>query len=152
MDKIIVDNPTSDIKLIHPFKDMLPDVDEFFMSESKKTVINTINALCYRIKLLSEKYKTQIDPDDFKGDALELFSEYLIKSNSTDNRIGIYEYSPIEKTDDVGVDGHNFLPWSWTEIQAEMVNRADNLNLVRKDNIGTTGNIFSVVDTETESA
>ena len=30
MDKIIIENPTSAISLVHPFKDILPDVDEFF--------------------------------------------------------------------------------------------------------------------------
>ena len=53
--KIIVDKPTTNIGLVHPFKDILPDVDEFFQSDSKVGVINTVNALCYKIKLLADK-------------------------------------------------------------------------------------------------
>lgn len=105
MKNAIVDNPTSEITLTHPFKDILPDVDEFFKSDNEIGTINTINALCYKIASLSEKYSVQIDANKFKGDALELFTEYLIKTNASDNRIGIYKYEPINVTQDVGVDG-----------------------------------------------
>jgi superfamily II DNA or RNA helicase len=104
--KSIVANPTSDIQLVHPFKDIIPDVDEFFQAENEVGAINTINALCYKIKKLSDKYSLQIDENKFKGDALELFVEFLIKTNASDNRIGIYEYHPIDVTEDVGVDGY----------------------------------------------
>lgn len=93
--------------LVHPFKDKCPDVDEFFKSDNDVGIINTVNSLCYKIKLLADKYAANYDPDKFKGDALELFVEYLIKTNASDNRIGIYNYKPISDTDqeDVGVDG-----------------------------------------------
>jgi len=93
--------------LVHPFKDKCPDIDEFFKSDNNVGIINTINALCYKIKLLADKYAATYDPDKFKGDALELFVEYLIKTNASDNRIGIYNYKPISEDDqeDFGVDG-----------------------------------------------
>lgn len=94
------------ITLTHPFKDILPDVDKFFLADNGVGVINTINALCNRIKDGAEKHKDTIDPDKFKGDALELFVEFFIKTNEADNRVGIYNYAPIDVTDDYGVDGH----------------------------------------------
>ena len=97
----------ANIELTHPFKDKCPDIDEFLKDDNEAGVVNTINSLCYKIKKLAEKYSSTIDPDKFKGDALELFVEYLIKAESHDNRIGIYDYKPISDDDqeDVGVDG-----------------------------------------------
>lgn len=94
------------IELSHPFKDILPNVDEFFLNKNK--VINTINGLCDKIAVLSEYYAGTIDENDFKGWALELFVEYLIKTNESDNRIGIYDYVPVNVTGekDYGVDGY----------------------------------------------
>ena len=92
------------IKLIHPFKDKCPDIDEFFQDNNETGIINSINSLCYKIKKLAEKYAAQYDENKFKGDALEIFAEYLIKANETDNRIGIYNYVP-ELESDYGVDG-----------------------------------------------
>ena len=94
------------ITLVHPFKDILPNVDEFFLADNGVGVINTINALCNRIKAGAEKHKALIDPDKFKGDALELFAECLIKTNEADNRIGIWNYTTVDVSDDYGVDGH----------------------------------------------
>lgn len=99
-----VEKPTTDIRLIHTFKDILPDVDEFFKAEGPVGVICTINSFTNRVNDLAEQYSLQIDPDVFKGHSLELLAEYLIKANSADNRIGIYNYSPIQE-DDYGVDG-----------------------------------------------
>ena len=103
---IIIDNPTSDIVLNHPFKDILPDIDEFFKVNNEYGVIITIESLCNRIESLAEKYKNLMEEKDFKGYSLELFAEYLIKTNSSDNRVGIYDYSPLfSDEEDLGVDG-----------------------------------------------
>lgn len=95
------------VELKHPFKDILPDPNEFFESTNEYGVINTINMFCDRVKTGSEIHAENIDPDEYKGWALELFTEYLIKTNAADNRIGIYDYVPINATDekDYGVDG-----------------------------------------------
>ena len=93
------------ISLVHPFKDILPDVDEFFLAQNEAGVINTVNSFCNRIKDLADRYALNINPDKFKGGAFELFVEYLCKSNASDNRIGIYDYSPVTGEDDLGVDG-----------------------------------------------
>lgn len=92
------------IELTHPFKDLLPDVDEFFLTKGG-TPIQTINSLCDRIKDGAETYKTRIKENEFKGGMWELFSEYLVKTNASDNRIGIYNYRVILGDDDTGVDG-----------------------------------------------
>jgi len=39
---------------------------------------------------------------------------------------------PIGKQIDVGVDTHNFFPWSWEEICKTMDTRSDNFNLVER--------------------
>ena len=75
----LIDNPTSDITLVHRFKDILPDVDEFFLADNDSGVVNTVNSLCNRIKKLADKYGLTIDPDKFKGDAFELFVEFFCK-------------------------------------------------------------------------
>jgi len=37
----------------------------------------------------------------------------------------------IGKSLDVGVDGHNFEPWSWEEIKEYMKDREDNFNFIK---------------------
>ena len=95
------------IKLTHPFINICPDIDEFLKAENEHGIVCTINSFCYKIKKLSAKYADRIDENKFKGDALELFTEYMIKSEGSDNRIGIYDYKNVSDTDeeDVGVDG-----------------------------------------------
>lgn len=101
----IVENPVNGIVLVHPFKDKLPDADEFCKAENEAGVVSTVNSFCNRVKTLADKYALQIDPNDFKGWALELLAEYMVKTNAADNRIGIYNYSPVDSAEDYGVDG-----------------------------------------------
>lgn len=101
-----VDNSRNAIKLTHPFKDILPDVDEFFQANNGVGVVNTINAFCNKVKKYAEFYATRIDPSRFKGDALEILVEYLSLSQGAENRLGINDYKPVILDDDVGVDGH----------------------------------------------
>ena len=42
----------------------------------------------------------------FKGDLFEIFSEIFFKLNSSDNRVGIYDYKPVCEQDDNGVDAY----------------------------------------------
>ena len=97
----------SHITLTHPFVNQLPNVDEFFSYKNESGHITTINNLCHQINKLSEQYASQIDSNMFKGNALELFTEFMIKDCGSDNRIGIFDYSPATdiESDDVGVDG-----------------------------------------------
>ena len=47
----------------------------------------------------------QEEADKYKGWALEIFAEFLIKSFPVDKRIGITDYKVVADNDDVGVDG-----------------------------------------------
>lgn len=101
-----------EVNLTHPFKDRCPSIDEWLLNEDGKPV-NTINAFCGRTNDLAKKYghlfhhDPEVGASKIKGDALELLVEFMIKSDGTDNRIGIYDYKPITDMDDddVGVDG-----------------------------------------------
>jgi len=93
------------VKLSHPFINICPDIEEFFKAKNEYGTICSINGLCSKIKSLSAKYADRIDENKFKGDALELFAEYMIKSSAEDNRIGIYNYKCVPSSEDMGVDG-----------------------------------------------
>lgn len=95
------------VSLVHPFKDKCPDIEEFLKADNNIGVINTVESLCSKIKWMSEKYALTYDPDKLKGDAWELFTEFFVKTNASDNRVGIYDYKPITEDDqeDNGVDG-----------------------------------------------
>jgi superfamily II DNA or RNA helicase len=101
----IVDKPTACVTLVHTFKDVMPDVDEFFQANTEPGVITTVNSFTGRVNDLAEKYNLVIESNIFKGHSLELLAEFLIKFNAADNRIGIYDYCPIEGDDDFGADG-----------------------------------------------
>ena len=94
----------ADIQLVHPFKDKCPDIHEL-LKKKDGTIVCTINVFCNNIKRLAKQYKNLIDESEFKGWALELFVEFMVKSDGSDNRIGIYDYQPVLE-DDYGVDGH----------------------------------------------
>lgn len=106
--------PINITELIHPFVNTIPDIDELFVAKNKEGYIVNINSFTKRVDDLADKYQdTGANHDNgekhdwavFKGDALEVLVEYLIKTSGHDNRIGIYGYTPIEKSDDCGVDG-----------------------------------------------
>lgn len=44
------------------------------------------------------------DPAKYLGDGFEFFVELFLKLHPTDNRVGVYDYSPIQENDN-GVDG-----------------------------------------------
>ena len=94
------------MKLNHPFANSLPSVEELFLNSPTEPIC-TIDHFCRRVEQLADKYSNVRDPNDFKGDALELLVEYMIKVDGSDNRIGIYDYRSISETgnDDFGVDG-----------------------------------------------
>ena len=104
------------IVLKHPFINKLPDVDEFFLTKTEIGCINSIESFCHRVIDLSEKHKDKIDPDMFKGDALEMLVEYMLATDGSDNRIGIHDAKIISETghEDLGVDmagiGDNSFP------------------------------------------
>jgi len=94
------------IILVHPFKNKLPNIDELFNVKNGNPTVQTVDSFCNRVIGLAQKYDQSVmASNDFKGNALEAFAEFLIKANETDNRIGIYGYTPTDASDDYGVDG-----------------------------------------------
>lgn len=67
--------------------------------------VQDINTFCNNIERNANR--TSLDSNQFKGDILELFTEYLMKNRGADNRIGINDYKLVQETDlpDLGVDG-----------------------------------------------
>lgn len=65
---------------------------------------NKLSTFCTRLERQSVLFPDRYDPDKYKGDGLELFTEALIKLSPVDNRIGISNYQVVEGQD-IGVDG-----------------------------------------------
>jgi hypothetical protein len=96
------------IHLSHPFKDKIPDVDALFNVKNGQPTVKTIDAFCNRVLDLAKEHfpLDQKDADKFKGDAFEIFVEFLIKNGEGDNRIGIENYQLVDADADYGVDGY----------------------------------------------
>ena len=66
--------------------------------------VNKMSQLMYRIEKLSQRDPLNYDPDKYKGDAFELFIELFLLLHPCDNRVGVYDYLPMQENDN-GVDG-----------------------------------------------
>jgi hypothetical protein len=67
--------------------------------------VKTMNGLIKRISKQSLINPDRYDSNTYKGDAFEFFVELFLYINSTDNRVGVYNYKPILSNDDRGADG-----------------------------------------------
>ena len=85
-------------KLHHSFLYKCHDIDGLLKDVKK------LSTFCTRLEQQSMMFPNRYDPDKYKGDGLELFTEALINLSPIDNRIGIGNYLPITN-DDTGVDG-----------------------------------------------
>lgn len=63
--------------------------------------------------------------------ALSHYGSYMLYGHSH-NRLFENNQEPVGKVLDIGVDGHNFYPWSLDEIFEYMKDKPDNWNLLRK--------------------
>lgn len=86
------------IKLTHLFIKRSHDIEQLLNGVKK------LATFCSRLEKQSKLYPNRYDPDRYKGDGLELFTEALIKLSPIDNRIGIVNYQPVT-SNDIGVDG-----------------------------------------------
>lgn len=86
------------IQLTHAFLRQCHDIEELLEGCVK------VSTFCTRLERQSDLYPDRYEPNLYKGDGFELFTEALIKLSPTDNRIGIGNYSVITGQD-VGVDG-----------------------------------------------
>ena len=67
--------------------------------------VNLFSTLMRRIEDQSTIDPIRYDIDKYKGDAFEFFVELFLTINSTDNRVGVYNYKPIPPDEDNGADG-----------------------------------------------
>ena len=94
--------------LVHPFVTKAQLLGLFNSVSSFKALVDTINKKALEQYPLSKDEENNDDNggdrNTFKGDAFEMFGEYLIKQFDTDERISIYDYCPNDGKD-MGVDG-----------------------------------------------
>jgi len=103
----------SKIELKHPFVNKCPDIDAL-LKKDDGLVIQSIESLCAKIKQQASIHWDKFGINEekgsakYKGDALEMFVEFMIRKNGGDNRIGIFNYELPSENDeeDLGVDGH----------------------------------------------
>jgi hypothetical protein len=67
--------------------------------------VKTMNGLIKKINKQSLINPDRYEPNKYKGDAFEFFLEIFLHINSTDNRVGVYNYKPISSDKDRGADG-----------------------------------------------
>jgi hypothetical protein len=85
------------------------------LNHSFITTSHDLSGLFKDVKLMStlmrniEKQSTidiiNYPPNDYMGDAFEFFVELFLHINKPDNRIGVYDYTPITPNQDIGADG-----------------------------------------------
>ena len=80
------------------------DFGKIFSKMFKCSTLLELKGYINEVSELYEEYsyKSKIK---FEGDLFEIFAEVFINLNSSDNRIGIYDYEPITSDEDNGVDG-----------------------------------------------
>jgi len=68
------------------------------------TINSWVSEVCQRSLAMVWPGITDDDRQTFKGDALELLTEYLMKVNALANNQGVLNYKPVPLRDDYGVD------------------------------------------------
>ena len=86
------------IQLEHNFKTKAHDLSGLF------TGVKKMASFMRLIEAQAEIDPIRYDRDKYVGDGFELFVELFLKLNPTDNRVGVYNYHPIQENDN-GVDG-----------------------------------------------
>lgn len=67
--------------------------------------VNLMSTLMRRIQQQAQLDPLRYDVNDYMGDAFEFFVELFLKINNTDNRVRVYDYTPVPSHEDTGVDG-----------------------------------------------
>lgn len=83
----------------HHFKTTSHDLIGLFKGVKKFSTLMT------RIEEQSTMDIDRYDPDTYKGDAFEFFVELFLDICKTDNRVFVYQYTPIPPNEDNGADG-----------------------------------------------
>ena len=67
--------------------------------------VERMSTFMRRLEQQAEIDSLRYDVNDYLGDGFEFFVELFLNVNSTDNRVGVYNYSPIPSHEDRGADG-----------------------------------------------
>jgi hypothetical protein len=86
------------IDILHGFRSRSHNLQGLFDG------VNKISTFMKRLEDQSLLNPTRYSPDKYKGDGFEFLIEIFLKSHAFDNRVGITNYTPVQK-DDNGVDG-----------------------------------------------
>ena len=86
------------IQLEHNFKTKAHDLSGLFRGVKKMASFMRL------LEAQAEIDPVRYDRDKYVGDGFEFFVELFLKLNPTDNRVGVYNYHPVQENDN-GVDG-----------------------------------------------
>lgn len=122
------------IKIQHQFQTKAHDLINLFQDVSK------MSTFMRRLEDHSVIDPVRYDSNKFLGDGFEFFVELLLALHPVDNRLGVYNYSPIQKNDN-GVDGigANIL----MEPCVVQVKYRSNTQTVLTSNVDHLANLFS---------
>lgn len=85
--------------MIHTFKTKSHDLIGLFNE------VNLMSTFINRLQRQSEIDPLRYDVNDYLGDGFEFFVELFLNIYNADNRVGVYDYSPIPPHEDKGADG-----------------------------------------------
>lgn len=107
---------------------------------------NKIQTFMTKLEAQSALDPLRYDPNDYKGDGFEFFTEIFLKSHAYDNRIGITSYTPVEKETDTGVDGIGInLSGDKSVIQIKYRSNSQSVLTANNDKLS---NLFSAAQTK----
>jgi hypothetical protein len=122
-----------EIKLEHHFLKTCHDIKELLQNVKK------LNTFISRLERQSQLFPNRYDPDKYKGDGFEFFTEALLKLSPVDNRIAIGNYHP-ELGDDTGVDGYGIgIDGKPATVQVKFRSNADQQLTANQDHLSNFG-------------
>lgn len=83
----------------HTFKTKSHDLSGLF------TDVNLMSTFVNRLQQQAEIDPLRYDVNDYLGDGFEFFVELFLNIYNADNRVGVYDYSPVPPHEDKGADG-----------------------------------------------
>ena len=86
------------MNLQHNFKTKCHNLNELFKD------VNTLSKFMKKLEEQSKISPMRYEPNKYMGDGFEFFVELFLALHPCDNRIGVYNYIPIQENDN-GVDG-----------------------------------------------
>ena len=122
------------IKIQHQFQTKAHDLISLFQD------VNKMSTFMRRLEAQSNIDLLRYESNKYLGDGFEFFIELLLALHLVDNRLGVYNYTPIQK-DDNGVDGIgvNIL----MEPCVVQVKYRSNTQTVLTSNVDHLANLFS---------